>query len=295
VEPYAGEIYALLSGFFWAIAVCLYKKGGQDMPPLSLNLFKNIFGVVLFTITLLFLHQSLYIDVPVRDYAVLILSGVLGMTLGDTVFFAALKRMGASVWAIVSAFYGPSVIFTAYLTLGERLGAPDIVGAAIIVGAIILGSTRRGELGSFDKNLAIGVALGILSLLLMAAGIVMMKPILERTPLWWAIQVRLIGATASLLVLVLLSKRRRRLLEAMLPTSNWKYILPGSLIGPYLALGCWIAGFKYTLAGSAAILTQMNTVFIFVFAALFLKERITRRRGLGLALALCGAAIVILF
>ncbi|MBN1593275.1 MAG: DMT family transporter [Candidatus Coatesbacteria bacterium] len=295
MEKYAGEIYAILSGLFWAMAVCLFKKGGSQMPPITLNLFKNIIGVFLFAISLPIVGQPLFIDVPAYDYLMLILSGFIGMTLGDTVFFAALKRVGASLWAIVTAFYAPSVILMAYIVLDERLPALGFIGIAMIVFAIVLASTKKSDRIEFDKNRLIGVGLGILSLLLMAAGIVMMKPILDRSPLWWAIQIRLIGATFSLFVIVLLSPKRRELLRAMLPDKHWKYIVPGSIIGPYFALGFWIAGFKYTLAGIAAILNQLNMVFIFVFAWLFLKEPLTWRRWVGLIVALSGAAVVIYF
>ena len=293
--PHAGETFAVLSGVFWAIAVCLFKRGGAEMPPITLNLFKNIIGVILFAITLPIVGQPLFIDVPLWDYAIIILSGVIGMTVGDTLFFAALNRMGASLWAIVSSLYSPSVIVMAYFFLGERLSWPGLLGITIIVGAIVLASARRDELGRFDKSCLIGILLGISSLLLLAIGIIMMKPVLDRTPVWWVIQVRLIGSMLSLLVLVLLSKRRWFLLKAMLPHRNWKFIIPGSIIGPYLALGFWIAGFKYTLAGKAAILNQLNVIFIFFFAWLFLKEPLTWRRSLGLGLALVGASLVIFY
>jgi len=293
--PHAGETFAILSGLFWAVAICLFKRGGAEMPPITLNLFKNIIGVVLFAITLPIVGQALFIDLPISDYAIIILSGVIGMTVGDTLFLAALNRMGASVWAIVSSLYSPLVIVMAYFFLGERFSWPAIAGITIIVGAIVLASARRDEFGHLDKNCLVGILLGILSLLLMAIGIIMMKPVLDRTPLWWAIQVRLIGSAVSLLFLVLLSKRRWFLLKAMLPHRNWRFILPGSILGPYLALGCWIAGFKYTLAGKAAILNQMDVIFIFFFAWLFLKEPLTWRKSLGLVLALLGASLVILY
>ena len=294
MDGYQGEIYAILSGLFWAIAVCFFKRGGANMPAITLNLFKNIIGVILFAITLLVVGQRLFIDVPVSEYLIIIASGVVGMTLADTLFFAALRRMGASMWAIVSSIYSPSVILMAYIFLGETLDWTDILGVIIIVGAIVTASARRNELSTFDRQHVGGILLGILSLLLMAVGIIMMKPVLLRTPVLWATQVRLIGSAVSLFILIMLSKKRRVLLRAMLPDGNWKYLLPGSLIGPYLALGFWIAGFKYALAGKAAILNQLNMVFIFVCAWLFLKEPLTLRKSLGLGIALGGAALVVL-
>ncbi len=50
---------------------------------------------------------------------------------------------------------------------------------------------------------------------------------------------------------------------------------------------------KYTTASQAAILNQMSTIYIFILAALFLKETITGPKTLAIALALTGAGLTI--
>jgi drug/metabolite transporter (DMT)-like permease len=57
---------------------------------------------------------------------------------------------------------------------------------------------------------------------------------------------------------------------------------------------CWIAGMKFTAAGSAAILNQTSTIYIILLARVFLKEPLTRRRLLACLLALSGALCVVL-
>ena len=54
----------------------------------------------------------------------------------------------------------------------------------------------------------------------------------------------------------------------------------------------WTAGFKHTTAGRAAIYNQLSTVFIIILAVLFLKERLTMRKVLGVVLAVGGAVVV---
>jgi drug/metabolite transporter (DMT)-like permease len=49
---------------------------------------------------------------------------------------------------------------------------------------------------------------------------------------------------------------------------------------------------KYTQASIAAALNQTANVFIFIFAALLLREPITRRRTLGIVLGFTGAVLV---
>jgi len=53
-----------------------------------------------------------------------------------------------------------------------------------------------------------------------------------------------------------------------------------------------LAGYKYTLAGRAAIYNQLSTIFIIIMAAIFLKEAMTRRKWLAVTCALSGALLV---
>ncbi len=36
-----GEVWALLAALIWSVAVILFKRTGEEVPPLALNLFKN--------------------------------------------------------------------------------------------------------------------------------------------------------------------------------------------------------------------------------------------------------------
>ena len=66
----------------------------------------------------------------------------------------------------------------------------------------------------------------------------------------------------------------------------------GSIFGTFLSVIFWLAGFKYTLAGRAAIYNQLATIFIILMAAVFLKEAMTRRKWLAVSSALSGALLV---
>jgi drug/metabolite transporter (DMT)-like permease len=69
--------------------------------------------------------------------------------------------------------------------------------------------------------------------------------------------------------------------------------LPASICGNYIALVLWVAGMKYTTASRAAILNQMSTIFIFILAAVFLKEKITVNKGVAIFMAISGALLTI--
>ncbi len=53
----------------------------------------------------------------------------------------------------------------------------------------------------------------------------------------------------------------------------------------------WLAGMKYTMVSVAAVLNQLSTVFIFILAAIFLKEPVTLPRVSATILAVLGAIL----
>jgi len=54
----------------------------------------------------------------------------------------------------------------------------------------------------------------------------------------------------------------------------------------------WIGGMKFIDVHRAALLNQLSAIFIFVFAVIFLKEPLTRRRLIAISLAATGAFLV---
>lgn len=66
------------------------------------------------------------------------------------------------------------------------------------------------------------------------------------------------------------------------------------LAGLFLALhfGFWITSLSYTSVASAVLFTNLQVIFVIVFSALFLKERVERSAMIGVAVALAGSAVI---
>ena len=77
------------------------------------------------------------------------------------------------------------------------------------------------------------------------------------------------------------------------PSSKWKFAIPASFLGTYLAMTMWVGGMKYIEVSKAALLNQLSTIFIFILAIIFLKEQLTKRRVAAIVTALTGAGCVI--
>lgn len=296
--PFAGEILSASCALFWAVAVLLFKKSGELVGPITLNLFKNVVGATLLAITLLLRPAPLMPPgVPLLDLLTLFASGVIGIAIADSLFLASLNRLGAGRSAIVDCLYSPFVVLCAWLYLGEPLGVSLLVAVGLMVSAILLGAWMPNDDGTpvaDPRALHIGVLMGVGSMFLMAVGIVLAKPVLNRSDPLWATEVRLMGGLAFLAVQTVLSRPlRAEAARVLVPGPSWRVLIPAALIGTYLALILWTAGMTWTRTGTASVLNQLSNVFVLLLAWPFLGERITWRKAGAIGLGLLGGLVVV--
>ncbi len=290
--PHLGEILALSTALIWAISVILFKKSGETVHPIALNLFKNVLAALLIVPTLWIAEGGLDFPFGREELTLLLISGALGIGIADTLFFMSLNRLGAALSSIVDCLYSPLVIMAAMIWLGERLSLWQLIGVGLIIAAVFEATHTRHADHTTRRGRWWGVAWGVLAMAFMAVGIVMAKPVLEVSSLWWVMLIRLLGGIATLGVILLFNRARVAILQSLLIRSGWGYLLSGSFTGAYLALITWLAGMKYTQASQASALNQTSNIFVFILAAVFLKERMTTQRIIGIALAIVGVYLV---
>ncbi len=188
--------------------------------------------------------------------------------------------------AIVDCLYLPIVVF-----LDEILGIKGLFGATLVFIAILVGSASKKGITVTGIDFFIGIILGIFAITLIAGSILMLKRLLEDANVLWASFARVLAGTLGLYLIVMLSPGRKKLLAELYPLKTWLHALPASVAGNYIAMIAWLAGMKYTMVSIAAILNQLSTVFIFILAAIFLKEPVTLPRVSATILAVLGAIL----
>lgn len=288
---HSGEWLALASAVVWAVAVILFRLSSFHIHPLALNLGKNLFALFLIILTIIITGASFLPAVSARTTFLLLLSGFLGIAVSDTLFLWTLKLIGASLTAIVDCTYSPFVIILSYFFLGERLSLVQLAGVILIISAVITITRSNSENSGGQvsaRHLVLGIVSGTLAMAFVAVAIVIIKPVLKDTPVVWATGVRLAGGIIPLAIIAAFRKKRP-LFVPLFKLSNWKVLAPASFLGTYLSLMFWIGGMKYAFASVAAALNQLSTIFIFVLAAIFLKERVTIWRFLAVVTAFLGA------
>ena len=287
-----GEIFALSTAVVWAGAVIFFKRSGETVSPFGLNLFRVVVSSALLVATLGVTGQPLLGVAPASDYLILIFSGLIAIAAADTLFHKSLNMVGAGITAIIDSLYPVFVVVLAYALLGERMGPWQYGGIAMVLGGLFVAGGHAPPPDTPRRTMVIGVLWGAAGMFLLSFGVVIAKPVLERTPVLWATTVRQLACLVVMIPYALLSSRRRIYLDVFRPRRDWRFTLPGTVLGSYLALILWLAGMKYTQAGVAAVLNQTSTIYVMIFATLFLRESFTRRKLLAASLAIGGILMV---
>ncbi|MDP8229184.1 MAG: DMT family transporter [Candidatus Electryoneaceae bacterium] len=290
--PYLGEMFSLSVAIVWAFAVILFKKSGETVHPLALNFFKNTLGMLLFVPTILISGEILFRPAPLNDYLILLASGVIGIGIADTMFLRSLNLLGAGLMSIVDCMYSPFVIGMSMLWLGESLTIWQTFGVLLVVLAVLT-ATRKNDQTISRHVLMWGIVWGLSGLAFMALGIVIAKPVLNRSPLMWVTEIRLIGGAVVMGLVLLFHPGRREIISTIWSDRRtFRYTLSGSFVGAYLAMMLWMAGMKYTQVSISSALNQTSNIFLFLFAVLLLKEKSDPLRIAGIVIAVAGAFLV---
>lgn len=291
-----GELMAIGAALVWSFSVILFKRS-SDMSPVGLNLLKNLVAIVLLALTMFALSTPFDWDRSNEDWALILVSGVFGISLADTLFFAALNRLGAGLLAVVECVYTPFVVLMSVFWLGEDPSDAFYVGTgAVFLGLLIATldpKIRTDELAPND--FAWGVFFGVTAMATMAVGIVIVKPAIERSDLIEVTQLRLIFGAVGLVIWIGLRGIGREVLEVLRPGDHWAYMIPAAFLGAYLAMILWIGSMKYAPAAVAGVLSQTATVFTLLLSWWILKEHMTKRKLVGAFAAVVGAIIIGLY
>lgn len=176
------ELAALSAAFCWALSGLISINAIRKLGPLAFNRVRMSFVFLLLAgISLL---TGEWREFPLDTIQTLMISGLIGIFLGDTALFAALQRLGPSRTSIVFTFHAPMTVIMGWFILEEHLPWLTLLGCGIVtVGVLIaiLGRRNNKEPQSIDSTqgrLRYGIALGLLAAFGQAAGSIIARPIM---------------------------------------------------------------------------------------------------------------------
>ncbi len=287
---YPGESAALGAASLWAVSSVVYGSLGREISPLHLNLLKGAIAIALLGITLL-VRSELPPIMTATSLGLLLLSGAIGIGLGDTAFFVSLSCLGARRSLLMETLAPPIAAILALIFLQERLNASTwggilltVVGVAWVITERVLAAERR------LVHLHKGIIFGIIAAISLAIGGILTRAALSDTsisPLWAAL-LRISGGVVSLLPWLRIQQNS---VARKLSLRVFAGIGLAAFMGTYLGIWLQQTAIKFTEVGIALTLTNTAPLFILPISALS-GEKPSIRAILGAAIATCGIATI---
>lgn len=130
------------------------------------------------------LAQGAWRSLTLDQVLLLMLSGVVGIFVGDTALFASMNRLGPRRTGVLFATHAWFSALLGFWWLGERMGVQALLGGALVVGGVMVAVAAGGHkdanhpLEQSRGSVWVGVALGLLAALCQASGSLIAKPVM---------------------------------------------------------------------------------------------------------------------
>ncbi len=280
----------MAAALLWALASVLFTRLGEKLRSVEINFLKGILALVLLTGTLFGLGEGLT-TIPTLAFILLIISGAIGIGLGDTAYLQSLQQIGARRTLLLAMLAPPMTGVLAWIFLGETLPAAAWAGILVTILGVAWVISERTPNGSRSSvSLLKGIGFGLLAALAQSIGVILSRAALTQTSVS-SLQSAILRLLAGVLLLFLWMKLSRQ------PVVTWRnfrqsrqlvgMILAATLIGTYLAI--WLQQISIDLApaGIAQTLLSTSPIFILPISALG-GEKVSLRSILGALIAMAG-------
>ena len=175
---------ALAAALSWAIASLISVDIARSLGGIAFNRIRLIIVTIMLVIYAFFTNG--WSSININLLPAIIISGFIGVFLGDTLLFLALKTIGPRRNNILFALAAPFTVILNIFVLNKSMTIYEILGCLIVfigvIIAIIYGTSKSNEhrWEKIEGSIKIGIIFGILAALCQAIGIIIMKPILDQ-------------------------------------------------------------------------------------------------------------------
>ena len=293
-----GEIAGIGAALCWAGGTLIIKPLTTKFGSLSLNCLRILAGWIFLMVILSPFGKVAEIGlVPGYSVAYLIGSGVIGLSIGTTLFIKSMSLTDITkVYPASYSFWLLGTVAIAAIFLGEAITSYTILGAVLIVsGIVLLVRPARGQRmanTASDIHHSSGIALAIGAGVCWAVGSTLVKIGLSGAS---PAVVNMLRLPAVALVLIALIAWRENL--TTFSKYDWKSVFQiggAGILEQGVGAILWFTSIELIGVAKATILTNTSPLFVVPFAVVFLKEKVTLRVVLGTVFCVFGIWLTIL-
>lgn len=289
------ELAALGAAACWAVTGLLAARPVAEVGPFAFNLYRQC--LVTLMLAALVLLSGAWRGTDPALLPVLALSGFVGVFMGDTVLFFALRRLGPRRTGALFAMNAPMAALLGWLVLGETLAPQGVAGVVLCAAGVaicVLGRAPTNHLERVHGPIWHGVALGLLAALGQASGSLIARPAMAAglDPMVASL-VRVVVAVLCLGTLTRLPLGAARPL-GRLSGRGAAQIAASGLLAMVIGMTLLLFALQGGKVGIVSTLSALSPVLILPVLWIVTGERPPAASWLGALVAVTGMALIFL-
>jgi drug/metabolite transporter (DMT)-like permease len=290
-----GEAAALGAALCWALGSHLFHRIGRDaeVPPGALNFGKCVTALAMLGATSIVVRGPSLPALPEGTLGWLVLSGVLGLAIGDSAYFASMALIGVRRALLLLSTAPVLAAIGGAIFLHEALGVRDVAAiAAVLAGVAIVVNEQDARPGPAitKERAAFGVLAGVGAGLGQASGSLTTRVAMNRgVGSLDTATVRLVAGVLAMLLVATATRRLAPWTNTLARPRLLAAIAGSAFVGTYG--GMWLSQVAIGHASSTAVaatLLATSPIFALPLGRWLEGERITPRALGGTALAIAG-------
>ncbi len=291
------EWLALAAALLWAIASLLSVTPAQHLGSFAYSRWRM--GCTSIILSLMALATGGWESVNGDHITPMVLSGLIGIFIGDTALFACLNRMGPRQAGLLFSCHAVFSAILGYYLFSESFTTLEFIGSTFVFAGVLLAIFfgRRGQsnhqLEAIKGKVWIGIALGLLAALCQALGGIIAKPVMQTAvdPVA-ASAIRMISAFVAHSLLLIAGFKIARATQKM--TAK---IFAITALNGFLAMAVGMTLILYALqdgnVAMVALLSSTTPIMLLPILWVYTKQRPNRFAWLGAILAVIGTSMLI--
>ncbi|MEE9448096.1 MAG: DMT family transporter [Arenicellales bacterium] len=291
------ELAALGAALSWTFAALLAGDLSRKLGGITFSRLRNV-GV--FLVLLIFVSAGqLWGSINSTNLGIILLSGFVGIAIGDTFLFSAMQRLGPRRAQILYACNAPITVLLGIMFLGERLTWSGVLGVILVffgvVSAIMWGKPKtKGEAvhrwETTEGKLGIAIVLGLIAALGQAVGAIIIKPALDAGAHPMAVSTLRVGVSALFLTLMFTFRNIEN--PQTIRGQDWLKSTFNGVLAIGIGMSLLLYAFSIGDVGIASMLSTTQAVMLLPVIWIKTKQRPALGAWVGALMVIAGASII---
>lgn len=291
---YLGELSALLTAVLWSGTSIAFASASEKIGSLQLNINRMIFASLFLIATIIILGYGF--ELSNTQFLNLVISGVIGLVIGDSFLFKSYQLVGARISMLLMALSPAMSAVLAFIFLNERISFLGISGIFVTISGIAIVVLER-NINSKYSITPMGIFYGVLGAMGQAGGLIFAKfAFLEgHITGFIATFVRVFSSVIIFLPIMLLLKKYKNPYKLFNKNKSALGVtIVGTILGPFLGITFSLIAIENTKVGIAATLMSTMPIIMLPMVKYFYKEKLSWRAIIGAVIAVAGVALIFL-